>query len=90
MYRIEFADGRYVNVSDDHPFHVKAKKGPASINPIIDYKDLGKPSILEIGDLVSLQDTSQTAVVRITLINYPGPVYTFYESLFYANGLLVY
>lgn len=89
MYRITFDDGRFLDASDDHPFDVKGK-GPAAINPIIEYKDLGIPARLELGDAVGGQDGRLHGVLSIEEIDYPGTVYTFENSLFYANGLLVY
>ena len=89
MYRVDFSDDRYVRVSDDHPCSVRGK-GPASINPVIEYKQLGLPAMLEIGDVVPLQDTTQVRVTGFTRIEFSGPVYTLENSLFYANGLLVY
>lgn len=89
MYRITFDDGRHLDASDDHPFDVKGK-GPAAINPIIEYKELGIPARLELGDTVGGQDGRQHGVLSIEEIDYPGTVYTFENSLFYANGLLVY
>lgn len=89
MYEVELEDGRSVRCSDDHPFHVKGK-GPSSINPQFDYKNIGKPQMLQVGDKVSLQDTTLVKVKNIRAIDYEGPVYTFSNSLFYANGILVY
>lgn len=88
MYRIQFEDGCYLDASDDHPFEVPGK-GPASINPQCEYKDLGIPLTLEVNDVVR----SYYGITRITAIgkiNYPGKVYTFSNSPFYANGILVY
>lgn len=89
MYRITFDDGRYLDASDDHPFDVKGK-GPASINPVIEYKDLGMPMKLEVNDIVPDQEGRPHGITQIEEIDYPGTVYTFENSLFYASGLLVY
>lgn len=88
MYRVKFSDGRYFDVSDDHPFDVKGK--PASINPVGEYKELGKPERVQIGDPVTTQDGETVTIESWERIHYPGPVYTFENSMFFANGLLVY
>lgn len=90
MYRIIFEDDRFLDASDDHPLEVDGK-GPSSINPIYDYKDLGTPKSLEVDDVVrKLDGTGWIRVKSITRINYPGRVYTFTNSPFFANGILVY
>lgn len=90
MFRIHFADGGHINSSDDHPFHVEGK-GPASINHHnTEYKNLGLPAQLEIGDQVQDEDGKLRSITRFESISYPGTVYTFGNSLFFANGTLVY
>jgi hypothetical protein len=89
MYRITFDDGRHLDASDDHPFDVKGK-GAASINPVGEYKDMGTPAKLEVNDVVTGQDGRPHGIMAFEEIDYPGTVYTFENSLFYANGLLVY
>jgi intein/homing endonuclease len=89
MYQIQFADGRILNASEDHPLFV-VDKGYASINPTTDYKDLGIPDMLYVGDLVLDSDGKENQIVSIEPIDYPYTVYTLAESEFYANGMLVY
>jgi hypothetical protein len=88
MYRIQFEDGRYLDASDDHPLEVDGK-GPSAINPLVPYKDLGMPEVIEVGDVVQGLDRIHT-ITAIREIDYPGQVYTFSNSPFYANGILVY
>lgn len=89
MYRVTFADGRELKLSEDHPLHVEGK-GYASMNNEWDYKDLGRAELLEVGDRVTNQDGTATEIVSIEDLNYPETVYTFGNSGFYANGFLVY
>jgi hypothetical protein len=91
MYQITFMDGRILNASEDHPLYV-VDKGYAAINPGVggDYKDLGIPDMLYVGDSVLDSDGKETAIVSIETLDYPHTVYTFMESEFYANGMLVY
>lgn len=87
MYRITFSDGTYVNASEDHPLDVGGV--PRSINPLIDYKHIGLPEKLAIGDLVTTRN-GDVRVQSIEQINFPEMVYTLGNVLFYANGVLVY
>jgi len=91
MYAIRFADGRVLNASEDHPLYV-VDKGYAAINPGVggNYKDLGIPDQLYVGDSVLDSDGRENQIVDITDLDYPETVYTFAESEFYANGMLVY
>jgi len=91
MYQIQFADGRVLNASEDHPLYV-VDKGYAAINPGVggDYKDLGIPDQLYVGDLVLDSEGRENQIVDIIDLDYPETVYTFAESEFYANGMLVY
>ena len=89
MYTITFADGRILNASEDHPLYVVGK-GYASVNPTVEYKELGVPEKLEVGDFVLDQNGNENEIVSITDLDYPDTVYTFAESEFYANGMLVY
>jgi hypothetical protein len=91
MYQIQFADGRILNASEDHPLYV-VDKGYAAINPGVGgmYKDLGIPDQLYVGDLVLDSEGKENQIVSITELDYPETVYTFAESEFYANGMLVY
>ena len=89
MNLIKFADGRILETSEDHPLYVDGK-GYAAVNPIIEYKDLGIAEVLVIGDKV-LDETGQlNEIVAIENMDYPKKVYTFENSKFYANGMLVY
>lgn len=90
MYAVQFDDGTHLRVSDDHPFHIEEKGGPAAINPIYEYKGWGVPGQVHIGDLVTQPDGSRAAITAIKKIDYKGAVFTFSNSLFYANGKLVY
>jgi len=87
MYRITFSDGTYVNASEDHPLDVEGS--PRSINPIIDYKHIGLPRTLAVGDLVTKRD-GDVQIQSIEQIEFPEMVYTLGNVLFYANGVLVY
>lgn len=90
MYAMQFDDGTVLRVSDDHPFHIEEKGGPAAINPIYEYKGWGVPEQVHIGDLVSRPDGTRATITAIKKIDYKGAVFTFSNSLFYANGKLVY
>lgn len=89
MYKLTFADGRTLRMSEDHPIFVR-DKGFASMNNQWDYKDLGHAAQLEEGDFVKMEDQTFNRIVHINEIDYPGTVYTFSNSRFYANGMLVY
>lgn len=91
MHLIMFADGRVLEASEDHPLYVDGK-GYTAVNPdpTIDYKDLGVAETLALGDKALDQDGRLNIVVSITKIDYPDTVYTFENSRFYANGMLVY
>lgn len=89
VFRIIFNDEYEVNATDDHPFYV-LDKGWASINPCGEYKDIGFPHKLELGDCVVAEDGGEHKVTFIEEVWYPYRVYTFAETEFYANGLLVY
>ena len=89
VFKIMLNDELEIDATQDHPFYVR-DKGWSSINPICDYKDIGICRELEIGDPVVGEDGEDYIVTSITEIYYPYKVYTFAESKFYANGLLVY
>lgn len=91
MYEITFADGRILRASEDHPIYVVGR-GYAAVNPGVggNYKDLGIPEQLYVGDFVLDADGKENEIVSIEEIDYPHMVYTFAESEFYANGMLVY
>lgn len=91
MFLLTFADERIIEASDDHPFYVEGK-GYASIapDPRIDYKDLGVPQQLAIGDKVVDVEGRSNQIMSIARIDYPDKVYTFENSGFFANGMLVY
>lgn len=91
MFDITFLDGRVLTASDDHPLYVEGK-GFAAINPdpSISYKDLGVAEILTTGDMVLDQDHNLNEVLTIQQVEFPETVYTFGNTRFYANGMLVY
>src|SRR5210317_2034344 len=90
VFKIILNDELEIDATQDHPFYVR-DKGWSSINPIHDdYKDIGMCEKLEIGDPIVGEDGEDYVVTSITEIYYPYKVYTFMESKFYANGLLVY
>lgn len=88
MVAIQFEDGSVIRASTDHPFHIKGI-GPASVHPEVEYKSIGVPSKLEVGMVVQGRTRPHT-ITAIRRIEYPGPVYTLNNSLFYADGKLVY
>lgn len=89
MYRVTFDDDRVLEISDEHPIAI-AGKGYAAINPVDEYKDLGRAEYLTIGDRAVDSDRNLIAVISIYEFHYPDAVYTFGNSKFYANGILVY
>jgi len=89
MYEIEFADGRVLKASEDHPIYVRGK-GFASINPTVDYKDITVPAKIAVGDFAIDQNDTENEILSITEMYYPWEVYTFANPRFYANGMLVY
>jgi len=89
MYELTFSGGRTLNLSDDHPVYVP-EKGYSSINPMGEYKDMGIPDKLEVGDCVQDQNGNLNEIVEMREIFYPWKVYTLAESEFYANDMLVY
>ena len=90
VFKIMLNDELEIDATQDHPFYVR-DRGWSSINPIHDdYKDIGKCRKMEIGDPIVGEDGKDYIVTSITEIYYPYKVYTFAESKFYANGLLVY
>lgn len=88
MYMVTLSDGRTLHMSDEHPIYVETK-GYAAINPVGEYKDLGKARQLEVGDLVATLEGAVT-ITSIEESPYPGKVYTLVNSHFFANGVLVY
>jgi len=89
MFELVFDDGRVVRMSSDHPLFV-AGKGYAALIPEADYKDLGLPEQLMLGDKVTDEKGREIAITSITEIEYRDTVYTFENSEFYANGFLAY
>lgn len=89
MFEITFDNSKTLNASDDHPLYVVGK-GYASINPQPSYKDLKKIEQLNIGDYVIDSDGEEHQIMELRPIDYPETVYTFAETKFYANGILVY
>ena len=89
MFEYTFSNGNKLKASDDHPLYVVGK-GYASINPTVEYKDLGVPQVIQIGDTVVDENQNKTKIIDIQPIEYSETVYTFENSKFYANGVLVY
>ena len=89
MYELTFEDGNTLRASEDHPLYVVGK-GYASVAPAPGYKDLGLPHPLEVGDQVVNELGVPSRIIGIKPIDYTGTVYTFGNSRFYANGVLVY
>lgn len=89
MYTYTFEDGKTLVASEDHPLYVVGK-GYVSINPSIEYKDIGVPGHISVGDFVVNELGIRNKIVGIDPHPYEGTVYTFGNSKFYANGVLVY
>lgn len=89
MYKLLTEDGLELKLSEDHPVYV-IDKGWASISPDNEYKDIGIPEVLEVGDYVVDQYGNEKKIISLTEIFYPDTVYTFEESEFFANEVLVY
>jgi hypothetical protein len=89
MYKVTMEDGRELHMSDDHPVSVPGK-GFSSINPEFEYKDMGIPEKLEVGDKIGSLDGVCPRVQSIEFAEYLARVYTFSNSYFFANGMLVY
>lgn len=90
MVRIHFNDGSWIDSSTDHPFEVKGK-GAASVNAEgLEYKGVGVPKQLEIGDEVMTFSGWPRRITQITPLVFPETVYTLGNSMFYAKGFLVY
>lgn len=89
MHRLKFDDGRHLDLSEDHPIHCEVK-GYACVRPVAEYKDIGITEKLAIGDEVTLEDRSSIQLVAIEDLDYSLEVYTFGNSKFFANGILVY
>lgn len=89
VYKIIFNDTFEIDATDDHPFYTETK-GWACVQPRGKYKDIGYPRKLEIGDRVVDEAGEWHSVTSIEKVFYPFKVYTFAETEFYANGLLVY
>ena len=88
VYKIMFNDEFELDATDDHPMYVR-DKGWSCIKPQYKYKDMGIPHQLEIGDFV-VGENGEFEVTSIVEVWYPWKVYTFPETEFYANGILVY
>lgn len=88
MRKLTFADGRTLILSEDHPVHTM-DKGFAAINPIHEYKDAGIVPRLQAGDFVQCGELF-IKLIRIEEFPYPGTVYTFSNTKFFANDVLVY
>lgn len=91
MHRIHISNGTVLEASEDHPLYVEGK-GWASVkpDPRTDYKDIGLPETISIGDKVCDEHGYLHTIVKIEPLDYSEPVFTFAESQFFANGILVY
>lgn len=89
MFKLYFEDGTILKASDDHPLHVPGK-GYAAVNPAYEYKDMGIPEKLEVGDAVTTIRGPSARIVKIEEFDYPLTVFTFSNSFWFANGKLVY
>lgn len=89
MWKYVFADGRTLTASEEHPLYVLGK-GYAAVKPVPEYKDLGCAVFIDVGDMVLDVDGYENEIVSLTEIVYLDDVYTFENSRFYANGMLVY
>lgn len=89
MYALKLDSGRVLKLSEDHPVHVE-HRGYCCVNPIVEYKDMGISERLEVGDRLTIENDTTERVDAIELITYRDDVYTFSNSRFYANGVLVY
>ena len=87
MALISFDDGTSIKASPDHPFH--SEEGPASLAQT-EYKNLGVPAKLKVGSRVFNQEGNWVRITRIRYVEIEPIVYTFSNSLFYADGKLVY
>jgi hypothetical protein len=89
MYQYTFEDGSTLKASEEHPLYILGK-GYASLVPVPEYKDMGLAKVVELGDSVVNELGSPKKIVKIERIVYPGAVYTFGNTRFYANHVLVY
>lgn len=93
MFRVEFEDGTYLHMSDDHPLHIP-EKGPSAIAPTPIYKDLEDVHVLRVGDFVTHingdWNASAPVITKIEYDEYFGTVYTLGNKLFIANGKVAY
>ena len=89
MYKLHFSDDRVLRLSADHPIHVE-HRGYCCVEPPPEYKDISDIKKLKVGDNVTTVAGDTVRIEEIEGITYPDEVYTFSNSRFYANGLLVY
>ena len=90
MFHLTFSDGNALILSDDHPIYVE-NKGYASVNPVYgEYKDLGVPKKLEVGDKAIKEDGRTVKITEIQKYEYRWEVYTLSNTKFFAGGILVY
>ena len=89
MYRMAFADGSFICLSEDHPV-MTSELGWACIKSRWEYKNLGKVPELKVGMTAQNENGILMPIARINPIDYPGEVYTLENSMFFANGWLVY
>lgn len=89
MYQYTFEDGSTLKASEEHPLYILGK-GYASLVPVPEYKDMGLAKVVELGDSAVNELGSPKKIEKIERISYAGAVYTFGNTRFYANGILVY
>ena len=90
MHMLTFENGSELILSDDHPIFIE-NKGYAAVNPVYgEYKDLGVPKKLEVGDRAIDEMGRTLRITRMDEYQYRWEVYTLSNSRFFAGGVLVY
>jgi hypothetical protein len=87
IFELIFEDGSTLKTSPDHPIHVKGK-GYSSVHPF-EYKDLGIPEQLSVGDRVTHISGPSREIKYIRFLETAPIVYTFTNMYWFANGNLV-
>lgn len=88
MCKLTFADSRTLVLSVDHPIYAKGK-GRACVQPESQYKG-HMPEQLEVGDHALTEGGILIKLVGIESYDFPGKVYTFSNTRFFAGGVMVY
>ena len=89
MYRMEFADGTELIISEDHPI-MTSELGWACIRSTVPYKDAGMVPELSVGMNALNESGVLVPIVDFVRVEYSDTVYTLENTMFYANGWLVY